>query len=228
MGLLAKLFNRPDREPTTALAVSSRQTTNLTRVDLRRGVVTLRSGEARCFLRITGFTAHHRDEAAALEWLQGYARALNTLPGNAVLIARSRPGGLDDHVRVLRSTATSLARSRHDFAGLAQDQLRHAVSTHSMGRTRQTDQYVALYSPKGDATRLLAAAAAVTGHLTAAGVAVEPVTDRDLARTLAEDWRPEQPAGFVQEILFPQDSNTVLADLEYAPRHSHVAPRSVR
>ena len=87
MGLLAKLFNRPDREPTTALAVSSRQTTNLTRVDLRRGVVTLRSGEARCFLRITGFTAHHRDEAAALEWLQGL------LPGHAVSTCGAWPRG---------------------------------------------------------------------------------------------------------------------------------------
>ena len=68
------------------LAPASTQRTQLglKEVDLPRGVVTLRSGEVRCFLKVTGFSAHQRSREDAAAWLQGYARALNTLPGNAV------------------------------------------------------------------------------------------------------------------------------------------------
>ena len=78
-----------------ALAPASVQRTQLglKAVDLARGVVTLRTGEVRCFMALTGYTAHHRSAADARAWLQGYARVLNSLPGNAVLIVRSKPGG---------------------------------------------------------------------------------------------------------------------------------------
>ena len=49
------------------LAPASVQRTQLglKEVDLPRGVVTLRTGEVRCFLKVTGFTAHHRSADTA-------------------------------------------------------------------------------------------------------------------------------------------------------------------
>ena len=94
------------------LAPASTQRTQLglKEVDLPRGVVTLRSGEVRAFLRVTGFSAHHRSAADARAWLQGYARALNTLPGNAVLIVRSRSGGLEGHIARQRAQTAAVAK----------------------------------------------------------------------------------------------------------------------
>lgn len=222
-------LSRPPKESTGGLVVPTQRTAlNLREIRLRDGVVVLRTGEARAFLRVTGFTAHHKSEADCLVFLQRYAAALNTLPGNAVLIVRSRPGGLDRSVRQIEAQTLALHKTGSALAPLAADQLAHARRTHESGVTRRTDQYVALHSPKGNTARLLAAAETVRAHLAGAGCAAELVTDRDLAHTLAEDWRPEMPAGFHQEILFPQDSNTVLAVIQYAPRNTHVAaPRKV-
>jgi hypothetical protein len=174
------------------LAPASVQRTQLglEEVDLPRGVVTLRGGEVRAFLRVTGYTAHHRSAEECRTWLQGYARALNTLPGNAVLIVRSRPGGLRSHLGRQGSQSASLAKTApgSGFARLAADQLAHARQLQATGEVRQTDSYVVLHSPKGNVGRLLSAAEACRRHLAAAGVRAELVTDKRLGEALASSW----------------------------------------
>ena len=91
-------------------------------------MVTVRGGEAPCFLKITGYSAHLRSADDTRAWLQGYARALNTLPGNAVLIVRSRPGGLQGHIERQRAQTAALAEREPGsaLARLSADQLAHA------------------------------------------------------------------------------------------------------
>jgi hypothetical protein len=230
---LKKYLPAPKQPATTGglIASTQRSALGVTKIDLRPGVVTLRTGEARCFLRVTGFTVHHRSEADAYAWLQGYAQALNTLPGNAVLISRSRPGGLGAHVRALQAVqAATLAHAANGTAltPLVRDQLALARQAHESGETRETAQYVALHSPKGDQGRLLAAAASAVRHLAAAGVAAEPVTDRALAAALADDWNPKVPPDFTLEFTFPADSRSLLGTLRYAPKDTHVSGRGER
>ena len=222
----------PDRKqpaPTGGLIASTqRSSLGIAKIDLRPGVVTLRSGEVRCFLRVSGFTAHHRSEADAFAWLQGYAQALNTLPGNAVLICRSKPGGLGGHIRTLQASALAHAANGTALTPLVRDQLALARQAHASGETRETVQYVALHSPKGDTERLLNAAASVVRHLATAKVAAEPVTDRALVAALADDWNPAVPPDFALEFTFPADSRSLLGTLRYAPKDTHVARERAR
>ena len=222
MDWLKRLLPKPSEKSGGFLVPTQRTALNLSGIDLRSGVVTLKTGEVRCFLRLTGFTVHHRSEGEAMAWLQGYARALNTLPGNAVLIVRSRPGGLDRSVRQIAQQTHALAtREPAALARLAEDQQAHMERMHL--ETRLTTQYAALHSPKGNVRALLDAAQRVKTHLQTAGMGAELVTDRALAQALADDWRPTGPAGFHQEIIFPQDSRSVMAVLKYAPRDTHVS-----
>jgi hypothetical protein len=222
----------PDRKqpaPTGGLIASTqRSALGIAKIDLRPGVVTLRSGEVRCFLRVSGYTAHHRSEADAFAWLQGYAQALNTLPGNAVLICRSKPGGLGGHIRTLQASALAHAANGTALTPLVRDQLALARQAHASGETRETVQYVALHSPKGDTERLLNAAASVVRHLATAKVAAEPVTDRALVAALADDWNPAVPPDFALEFTFPADSRSLLGTLRYAPKDTHVARERAR
>jgi hypothetical protein len=213
------------------LAPASTQRTQLglKEVDLPRGVVTLRSGEVRCFLTVTGFAAHQRSAEHARAWLQGYARALNTLPANAVLIARSRDGGLSDHIARQRAQTAALAKAAPGsaLAKLAADQLGHARQLEATGQVRETLQYVALHSPKGDVPRLLSAAEACRRHLQDARITAELVTDRRLAAALSQDWHPEAgPEPGVIECEFPAGSGEVVARLDYAPGQSRVTAPS--
>jgi hypothetical protein len=235
VGLLARLFGigrlkreAPLQTAGRVLPPASVQRTQLglRQIDPPRGVVTLRSGEVRCFLAVTGYPAHLRSQEEARAWLQGYARALNTLPGNAVLIARSRPGGLREHVARQRAqtAALALASPGGALARLAADQLAHARTLQATGQTRQTDQYVALHSPKGDAARLLAAAEACRRHLAAAGVTATLVTDRALGDALVLGWRPELGGTdwVTVDFEWPRGSGNVIGVLNYAPRNARV------
>lgn len=223
-------LRRPPAEQNAGrvLAPASVQRTQLglREVDLPRGVVTLRTGEVRCFLTVTGFSAHQRSREEATAWLQGYARALNTLPGNAVLIARSRPGGLQGHLARQRAQTAALAEAAPGgaLARLAADQLAHARHLQASGQVRQTDQYVALHSPRGDVARLLAAAGACRRHLAAAGVRAELVTDARLGEHLAASWHPQAgtPEGFFQDIEWPKGSGEVLGVLDYSPGQARI------
>jgi hypothetical protein len=177
----------------------------LREVNPPRGVVVLRSGEARCFLRVGGYPAHIRSQAEARAWLQGYARVLDTLPGNAVLLARSRPGGLERHIAQQRAQTAALARREPGgaLARLSADQLAHARRLQATGEVRRMEGYLALHSPKGDVPRLLAAAGASRRHLEAAGVRVSLVKDRALLDALADSWRPAAGEGAALEFEWP-------------------------
>jgi hypothetical protein len=210
------------------LAPASTQRTQLglKEVDLPRGVVTLRSGEVRCFLKVTGFAAHHRSAADARAWLQGYARALNTLPGNAVLIVRARDGGLREYLARQRAQTANLAKTAPGsaLAKLSADQLAHARRLEATGQVRQTDQFLALHSPKGSTDRLLGAAEACRRQLEAAGVRAQLVTDKRMAAALADGWHPETGATehAYLDIEFPKGSGEVVGVLNYAPRNARV------
>jgi hypothetical protein len=210
------------------LAPASTQRTQLglKEVDLPLGVVTLRSGEVRTFLRVTGFSAHHRSAADARAWLQGYAGALNTLPGNAVLIVRSRDGGLEGHIARQRAQTAALARSAPGsaLARLAADQLAYARQLQATGQVRDTVSYLALHSPKGDVPRVLDAAEACRRHLAAAGVRAELVTDKRLGAALASDWHPEtgETETALVELEFPKGSGDVVGVLGYWPKRARV------
>ena len=218
----------PEHAAGRVLAPASAQRTQLglREVDLPRGVVILRTGEARAFLKVTGFTAHHRSAAECRAWLEGYARALNTLPGNAVLIVRSRAGGLEGHIAGQRVQAAALATAAPGsaLARLAADQLAHARQLQATGQVRRTDSFVVLHSPKGNVDRLLAAAGACTRHLAAAGVQAELVTDTRLGQALSASWSsaPNDWEVAVQTFEFPARSGRPLADLNYAPGKAKV------
>jgi hypothetical protein len=208
------------------LAPASTQRTQLglEEVDLPRGVVKLRSGEVRAFLKVTGFAAHHRSAADARAWLQGYARALNTLPGNAVLIVRSRNGGLQEHIarQRVQAAATAKAAPGSALARLAADQLGHARRLQAAGEVRQTDQDLALYSPRGNVERLLSAAEACRRHLQGARIRAELVTDARLAAALTDGWRPETPEYAWLECEFPTGSGAVVGAIDYEPKRARV------
>lgn len=213
-------------------ASAQRTQLGLAEADLTRGVVTLRSGEVRAFLQVAGYSAHLRSPEDARAWLQGYARALSTLPGGAVLIVRSRPGGLQGHIARQRAHGADLAQRAPGsaLAKLAADQLGHARRLQESGQVRQTDQYLALHSPKGDVARLLAAVEAVRRHLAAADVRAELVTDAKLGDALAVGWRPETGAYETSSVdwEWPGGSGDVFAVLTYSPKNAKVTePRCV-
>jgi hypothetical protein len=222
---IGRLTGEPkDHTAGRVLAPASVQRTQLglKEVDLPRGVVTLRTGEVRCFLALTGYSAHHRSAADARAWLQGYARALNTLPGNAVLIVRSKPGGLDQHIARQRAQTADLAAAAPGsaLARLSADQLGHARRLQASGQVRDTVSYLALHSPKGDTARLLAAAEACRRHLKDARIGAELVTDKRLAAALAADWHPESGAETAWvDLAF---NGAPVATLEYTPKHARV------
>jgi hypothetical protein len=210
-----------------ALPPASVQRTQLglAEVDLPRGVVGLRSGEVRCLLQVRGYPVHHRSPEDARAWLTAYAQTLNALPGGAVLLVRSRPGGLERHAAEQRRRAEALAGREPGsaLAGLAADQLAHAHRLMDTGAVRQTDEYVALRSPKGDVAKLLDVARAVRQRLADVGVRADLVTDRALALALAESWNPAATEHFYRDLTVAGETTT----LTYSPKHATVtSPRS--
>jgi hypothetical protein len=214
-----------DQSAGRVLAPASTQRTQLglKEVDAPRGVAVTRDGAARCFLRVTGHAVQLSGPEEARRWLQGYARVLNTLPGNAVLITRSRPGGLATHIARQRAQTAALAEREPGgaLARLSADQLAHARTLEQTGQTRQTDQYVALHSPKGDVPRLLAAAGACQRHLAAAGAGAELVTDRALLDHLAASWTPSVTESAVADFRWPPEGK-VFGVLYYRPKAARV------
>jgi len=203
-----------------APAAVQRTQLGLKEVDLPRGVVTLRTGEVRCFLQVTGLSVHHRSAADARAWLQGYARALNTLPGNAVLIARSKSGGLEEHIATQRAQTAALATASPGsaLAKLAADQLAHARQLQASGRVRATAQFLALHSPKGNVDRLLAAAEACRRHLKDARIGAELVTDQRLAAALSADWHPGTPEpAYLPGQFRLAGTDRLIGVIDYAP-----------
>jgi hypothetical protein len=227
---LGRLKGRPKEQTAgRVLGPASVQRTQLglKEVDLPRGVVKLRSGEVRCFLKVTGYTAHHRSAEDARAWLQGYARALNTLPGNAVLLVRSKPGGLEGHIARQRAQTAALAKQAPGgpLARLSADQLAHARRLQDTGQVRDTVSYVALHSPRGDVARLLSAAEACRRHLRAAGIRAERVTDTRLGAALAADWHPEageETAWVAMGFTFPGRRGEPVGVIDYAPKRARV------
>lgn len=212
-----------------ALAPASVQRTQLglKEVDLPRGVVAMRTGEVRCFLEVKGYAAHARSPEEVRAWLQGYARVLNTLPGNAVMVLRSRPGGLEGHIAQQRAQTAALAKTEPGgaLARLSADQLAHARRLQETGQTRRTDQYVVLHSPKGDSARLLAAARACREQLEGVRVMAELVTDRALLDALASSWHPGSTSPGASQSWaqdWPDASGRTVAVLSYWPKHAAV------
>jgi hypothetical protein len=206
MDLLARLFaigrlGRPPKDQTAGRfrppASVQRSQLGLSAVDLPSGVVTVRGGEVRCLLTLSGFPLHSRSGAEARAFLARFAQALNALPPEAAWLVRSRPGGGPPPERP-RPAGTARAAvgartpgaARAPLARLAADQLAHARRLAAEGTTRQTASYVVLRERRGNVRALLQHAAAAAGHLRAAGLAAELVTDRQLAHALAASWRP--------------------------------------
>lgn len=158
-------------------------------VDLPSGVVTVRGGEVRCLLRLSGFPLHRAGPQEAAAFLAGFGRALNALPQGAAWIVRSRPGGLHRHITQQQARQRSTTPGTA-LAKLVGSQLAHAVEQARSGATRETTNYVALRQPKGDVRTLLTNALAATTQLKAIGLRVELVTNQALADALAVGWNP--------------------------------------
>lgn len=217
MNALARIFSRgrltkepPAQTAGRVLAPASVQRTQLglRAIDPQTGIVTLRNGEVRAVLEVSGVPVHHRSNDDARRFLTGWAEALNALPEDAVYLMRSRPGGLDADIteRYQRSTALAAGRGA-GLARLQQDQLAHLRALQQRGAVRQGNGYVALRAR--DAAALLSVAAAARSHLERAGLTVLPLRDLALVRAIAESWKPESTQHW-----YYQAGTTVL---NYAP-----------
>jgi hypothetical protein len=108
------------------------------------------------------------------------------------MFVRTRPGGLEGHTDRQRAQTAALAKASPGsaLARLSADQLAHARQLQASGETRRSECYVALWSPKGDAARVLAAAESCRRHLESVRVMAELVTDGELLDALAFAWHP--------------------------------------
>jgi hypothetical protein len=167
----------------------------LSAVDLASGVVTVRGGEVRAILRVSGVPLHHRSPEDTRAFLVGWATALNALPPDVAWVMRSRPGGLAAYLREKDDQAAALARQApgSGLARLAADQLAHAQQLHEQGGTRRNDAYVAVRDAQGNTHALLESAAAVAARFRDVGLRVELLRDRALAQAIAESWSPGLP-----------------------------------
>ncbi len=180
-----------------ALAPQSvqRHALSLREVDLPAGILTLRNGELRAILEVSGVPVHHASQQAAHAFLQGWARAVQAGPAEATWLMRSRPGVLASYLRERRDQAAALATRAPGsaLALLAADQLANLRALGASGDVRETRPYVALRSPSGNRAALLANIDATQRHLAAAGLRATLVRDRRLAEAIAWSWRPEVP-----------------------------------
>jgi hypothetical protein len=164
----------------------------LQQVDLPAGVVTLRDGEVRALLRVSGMALHHCSPTEGRALLVRWATALNALPADAALIVRSRPGGLTRDIRAKRDQTTALAVQApgSGLAKLAADQLAHLRQLQARSDTQQTDCYVAVRNSRGDVRHLRQTVTTATTLLRQAGLRCELVREQALAQALAETWQP--------------------------------------
>lgn len=228
MGWLQRLFSigRLKREPPQQnagrfLPPASVQRTHLglAEVDPPAGVVTLRGGEVRAVVAVSGVPVHHRGQEAARAFLTGWAAAINAMPPDTAWLVRSRAGVVATYLREQRDQAAALAQREPGsaLARLAADQLAHLRTMGDRGDLHRTDNFVAVRHPRGDVTALLQAAQAVQGHLRAAGLRAELLRDRQLAEAIAASWLPDVP-----ELWSPQESGGWR--LNVRGRAAHVAP----
>ena len=164
----------------------------LQQVDAPAGVVTLRGGEVRALLRVSGMALHHCSPEEGRAFLVPWATALNALPADTALIVRSRPGGLTRDIQAKRDQTTALAVRAlgSGLAKLAADQLAHLRQLQARGDTRQTDCYVGVRNTRGEVRQLLQTVATATTLLRQAGLRCDLVREQALAQALAESWRP--------------------------------------
>lgn len=183
-----------------APASTQRASLALTNVDLPAGVVRLRTGEVRAILLVKGIPLHQRDAEAAEAFMQGWAAALNGLPADTCMLARSRPGGLDGYSAEKGTAANALATVAPGtgLARLAADQLRNALRLTGSGLSRDTVGYLAVRDAKGDVRALLERVATAAARLTDAGLIVTPLKDKPLLDAIAGSWQPP----YVESLLF--------------------------
>src|SRR5688572_13839660 len=113
---------------------------------------------------------------------------------------RSRAGVVESYLRGQRDQTAALAQREPGsaLARLSADQLAHVRQLAEAGDVRVTENYVGVRNHGGDRARLLRDVQAVEGHLRAAGLQADLVTDRLLAEALAASWNP-----YVGEIGLP-------------------------
>lgn len=232
MNVLARVFGvgrlgKPPKRHTAGRllppASVQRSQLGLSHVDLPAGVVTVRGGEVRCLLKLSGFPLHARSGAEARAFLGRFAQALNALPPSAAWLVRARPAdpapeprrppgtpGTPGTALVAGTPAAALAR-------LAADQLAHYRRQAVAGATRQTSSYVAFRHRKGDVGRLLRDAATAATHLRAAGLTAELVTDRALAAALADSWRPPATEHLAVRLPYPGGDAAITFDEGVTP-----------
>ena len=212
MGWLQRLFSvgRLKREASGQnagrfLPPASVQRTQLglAQLDLPAGVVTLRGGEVRAMVAVSGEPVHHRSQEDARAFLQRWARAINAMPAETVWLVRSRAGVLETYLKQKRDHAAALAEREPGsaLAKLAADQLAHLRHMATAGDLRRTDNFVAVRDRKGDVAALLQTVRAVEGHLRAAGLRAELLRERRLAEAIADSWVP-----YIGEMWIPYET----------------------
>lgn len=222
MTLLQRFFSigrlkAAPKSHTGRLAPASTQRTQLglRAVDLPAGVVTVRGGEVRALLRVTGVTLQHRSSDGQHAFLLRWAHALNALPPDVAWLVRSRAGGLETDIAAKRAQATALAQRQpgSGLARLAADQLTHAQRLQQTGAVRQTDNYVAVRHAGGDVAALLRLRAAAAALLREAGLRVEEVREAALAQAIAANWNPNERG----PVFLFDDGQTIAEHVEYWP-----------
>jgi hypothetical protein len=212
MGFLDSLFRAwhrrgrlappPKRHTGGAMAPASTQRASLALkdVDLPAGVVRLRTGEVRAILLVKGIPLHQRDAEAAEAFMQDWAAALNGLPADTCMLARTRPGGLEGYMAEKGTAANALATVAPGtgLARLAADQLRNALHLTGSGLSRDTVGYLAVRDAKGDVRALLERAATAAARLTDAGLTATPLKDKALLDAVAGSWQPP----YTESLLF--------------------------
>jgi hypothetical protein len=208
MGLLQRLFSigrtkaAPLDRTSGVLPPASvqRAQLGLREVDLVTGVVTLKDGEVRAIIAISGVPVHHSSQEAARVFLAGWAQAINAFPASTACFMRSRAGVVERYLREQRDQTAALAQREPGsaLARLSADQLAHVRQMAEAGDFRVTENYVGVRNHGGDRHQLMRDVQAVEGHLRAAGLYAELVTDRLLAEALASSWNP-----YVGELCWP-------------------------
>jgi len=158
-------------------------------IDPRSGIITLRNGEARAVLAVSGIPLQHASPQDAEAFLVRWAAALNALPADAIYRMRSMPGGLDPDIWRRRTQSTALAATAPGtgVAKLADDQLAHLVQLNSNGTTRLNTGEVVV---RGTPATILNTAGQAQAALRKAGLKATLLTDEPLVWALAASWKP--------------------------------------
>lgn len=176
------------------LAPVRRAQLDITDVDAPAGAVRLADGDWRAVARVTGFPA-------TLAGLRRWAEHLNALPGSVVMLARSRPGGLEEYAAERIARAALPDHRGTPLAWLLTDQAHHAVARTEAGHVRRSDDYVVVRAGTAPAAQGLLRE--TLGRFAGAGVRATAVTDGALAAIIASSWRPVAVEHFHRDLLGP-------------------------